>query len=218
MRGFGIATAVTLAAATLAAAPASAATIVIAPTSVSATTPVGMTVYTGQLNGTDSVLFRALGEAFLQFNSGRYEYGTNAAGVLTTGSTNTGYPNMVGDSFSYSAGGQTFTYGALLATLTTGGTSITRQVFVTNEKTGVGSSNPDSIFVYGGTLTDLFGPFTDGTGTLSLSVADTGYFDNAGSFSVTSVPEPAAWLMMIVGFGAIGAVARRRRGTERAFA
>lgn len=218
MRGFGIATAVTLAVATVAAVPASAATIVIAPTSVSATNPAGSIVYTGLVNGTDSVLFRALGEAFLQFNAGKYEYGTNAAGVLTTGSTNTGYANTPGGFEVYSAGGQTYTYGALLATLTQGGTSTTVQVFPTNGKTGVGSSNPDSIFVYGGTLTDLFGTVTTGAGTLSLSVADTGYFDNAGSFSVTSVPEPAAWLMMIVGFGAIGAVARRRRSTERAFA
>jgi len=27
------------------------------------------------------------------------------------------------------------------------------------------------------------------------------------------IPEPAAWSMMIVGFGAVGAILRRRRGS-----
>ncbi len=39
------------------------------------------------------------------------------------------------------------------------------------------------------------------------------YFDNNGSFSVTtSVPEPASWALMIVGFGLVGATMRRRQG------
>jgi len=29
---------------------------------------------------------------------------------------------------------------------------------------------------------------------------------------LTSVPEPATWAMMLVGFGALGAAARGRRG------
>ncbi len=41
---------------------------------------------------------------------------------------------------------------------------------------------------------------TYASGTITYSIAD-----------VTPVPEPATWTMMIVGFGAIGWVARRRR-------
>lgn len=34
---------------------------------------------------------------------------------------------------------------------------------------------------------------------------------NSGSVQVTDVPEPASWAMMLVGFGAIGAMVRRRK-------
>ena len=34
----------------------------------------------------------------------------------------------------------------------------------------------------------------------------------AGTTQATDVPEPATWAMMLVGFGALGAVLRRRRG------
>jgi hypothetical protein len=39
--------------------------------------------------------------------------------------------------------------------------------------------------------------------------------DNSGgvSLSVAAVPEPAAWMMMIVGIGAIGGLMRRKRTT-----
>lgn len=42
-----------------------------------------------------------------------------------------------------------------------------------------------------------------------------GWYDNISSkivsFSVTSVPEPASWGLMLIGFGGIGAVLRNRR-------
>ncbi len=85
----------------------------------------------------------------------------------------------------------------------------------------------------------LTGPFfVDGNG-LGFSTAtgsavnlfvttDTRYRLNAGGLSTgfvtasasaaTAVPEPAAWAMMIGGFGAIGVAARRRRRTTVAFA
>lgn len=36
-------------------------------------------------------------------------------------------------------------------------------------------------------------------------------FDYAGILKVSPIPEPATWAMMLVGFAAIGATARRRR-------
>lgn len=42
------------------------------------------------------------------------------------------------------------------------------------------------------------------------------YADNAGSFavSVSAVPEPATWAMMLIGFGGLGAALRRSRGRQ----
>jgi hypothetical protein len=38
------------------------------------------------------------------------------------------------------------------------------------------------------------------------------YYDSTGlSASITAVPEPATWAMMIIGFGAAGSMIRRRR-------
>jgi hypothetical protein len=53
-----------------------------------------------------------------------------------------------------------------------------------------------------------------GTGTLTLFYWDTFTGDNSHSVAVdlqTGVPEPAAWSLMIMGFGAAGAMLRRRR-------
>jgi hypothetical protein len=48
------------------------------------------------------------------------------------------------------------------------------------------------------------------TGTYTLGSAT-----GSGTFTITAVPEPATWALMIGGFGLIGAVARRRRGAMR---
>ena len=44
--------------------------------------------------------------------------------------------------------------------------------------------------------------------TFGAGGLDTGYLDNV---LIQSVPEPAAWALMIVGFGSAGAMLRRRR-------
>ena len=56
------------------------------------------------------------------------------------------------------------------------------------------------------------GTFTLGAGTHSI----TGVFDGFvgygdGDFQVSGVPEPAAWALMLVGFGALGTSLRARR-------
>jgi hypothetical protein len=52
------------------------------------------------------------------------------------------------------------------------------------------------------------------SGELTVGYWDSDYGDNSGtqSLSIFAVPEPAAWAMMLVGFGAAGATLRRRRG------
>lgn len=53
---------------------------------------------------------------------------------------------------------------------------------------------------------------TGTTALLELASNQTGYFGMAvDNFSISAVPEPATWGMMIAGFGAAGAAMRRRR-------
>ena len=59
------------------------------------------------------------------------------------------------------------------------------------------------------------------TDACSYSGGPSCFGDNGGAFTVTAagsapvggVPEPAAWALMLAGFGLTGVVARRRRGT-----
>lgn len=62
----------------------------------------------------------------------------------------------------------------------------------------------------------LFGADVGGDGTLvrGFYVADYGYAghggEGAGFVALTAVPEPAAWALMLAGFGVVGVAARRR--------
>lgn len=56
----------------------------------------------------------------------------------------------------------------------------------------------------------------DATGTADARTRPTHVsIDFLGDINAPGVPEPATWMMMILGFGAIGAEARRRRGRVR---
>jgi hypothetical protein len=58
-----------------------------------------------------------------------------------------------------------------------------------------------------------------GTGNLELFYWDSISGDNSGqiAFDISAVPEPATWLMMIAGFGLVGA-GMRRRATKVSYA
>lgn len=57
-----------------------------------------------------------------------------------------------------------------------------------------------------------------GTGNLELFYWDSNNFDNFGeiAFDITAVPEPGAWALMILGFGAAGVALRRQRKSRTA--
>lgn len=57
------------------------------------------------------------------------------------------------------------------------------------------------------------GVFTSTGGPLNLGYFDSNNGDNFGSitFSISAVPEPATWAMMILGMGAVGGAMRVRR-------
>ncbi len=62
----------------------------------------------------------------------------------------------------------------------------------------------------------VFWAFDFGTqGAQFVSLSDTQGFSNAVLFStgVPAVPEPSTWMMLLLGFGAVGAALRRNRKT-----
>jgi len=75
-----------------------------------------------------------------------------------------------------------------------------------NPTTGVfGSANPN---FDGGTI--LFGFYQEFGASALPGTTNEAVFDNL-SFTLTSVPEPATWAMLLVGFFGLGAMARTRR-------
>ena len=59
------------------------------------------------------------------------------------------------------------------------------------------------------------GPLGPGTYSVWLQETGTGSANYGFNFLVASVPEPASWAMMLVGFGALGAALRSRRRPSR---
>jgi hypothetical protein len=94
--------------------------------------------------------------------------------------------------------------------------------YQTNDRDGSGF-DPAGYFV-NSTFTKLSaalpkGGSNSGSFAFTASAGDTyGFYVNStdgqlgtGELSISAVPEPASWAMLIAGFGLVGAVARRRR-------
>ena len=81
-------------------------------------------------------------------------------------------------------------------------------------------NDPDFIGVtLTGTLTSSIGHFTNSPVVLSFTASQTGVnipsvaFSNSTTGVTPSVPEPSTWVMMALGFGALGYAGFRRRMT-----
>jgi hypothetical protein len=78
-----------------------------------------------------------------------------------------------------------------------------------------GITNPGLLFDVAGLEVNIFsnGPSAaapDGTYSLD-TFAEGGYLTSTGAFTLTAVPEPAAWSTMLIGASLAGAAMRRRR-------
>ena len=64
-----------------------------------------------------------------------------------------------------------------------------------------------------GSLLNLFNPGTTNTLRVAGTNGGNGVYGGTIAFSPGAVPEPAAWAMMIAGFGMVGGALRRRKVT-----
>jgi len=103
--------------------------------------------------------------------------------------------------------------GALSVTFSTIGFGATDIDFSSATLNGVTITlSPNGIFEFG----SLFGQSTSsGAQQLILSgtSAGAGSYTGTLSFVPALIPEPTAWALMIMGFGGVGALARRRRAS-----
>jgi hypothetical protein len=199
------------------AAHANSVSIVGSPLTVNADSSTGSSFkFDGTITPSTTMTFTVTGQAFLQASS---EYGTNAAGVITTAGKDAG--ESVGTATDVP--GTRIPYGALEIVINGFGPV----VFRATPANGLGSSNPTQTLTFTGALSKLFYNFTPVTNpTFTFVVADgaTTYFDNSGGFTITqgvdpaelpavvqSIPVPAAAWQSLIGLAGVGMIVARKR-------
>jgi len=147
-----------------------------------------------------------------------YFAGSNAAfenqiGLLVNGAST----GLIGLNNHTSAVGQSFDFGHVEA-----GDVLTFVDYVTGYATwysdpSLNGGNGNHIYSTTASAGSAFAGSPAGTYVgfedLIFPNSDFNYFDNAFVFSVTAVPEPSTWAMMILGFVGISAMTYRRRKT-----
>ncbi|MFS0737261.1 PEPxxWA-CTERM sorting domain-containing protein [Sphingomonas sp. 1P06PA] len=157
----------------------------------------------------------------------------------TIGANEFGTVNVPGDALVFHPGPEAFNSGTNLESVfvaylvqTSGLYSLSASAtLIDDTPTGVGitgfllpSGQTSSV-----SLTGPFGTSYSASGQLSLTAGDVvgfyidkqfSYYNDstAVNFSLTAVPEPATWALMIGGFGAVGGTMRRRRTAGMAIA
>jgi hypothetical protein len=178
------------------------------------------------VSGGATLTFSVTGSVVLNATSGHNSNDPDGIGAAPSSSWNSGYGSISG----ITAPNAGYLVGVFVAA---SGPSGSAPVSLNFTSSGIGTSfaslSPqlDQVFFIGDGLTG------DGTGTTQAFIAPSGtgalylgisdacrynggpscYGDNYGNFSVTatsSVPEPATWAMMLLGFGGLGFVGYRR--------
>lgn len=188
-------------------AAASAAVLAAAPATAAQTVNVNG-VANASLNGSNGVVVSlAAGTYTLTFTEDAFTAFTRFSGVsgcdAAGGSCVTGWENSV----RYTIGGTTYLFGDGAAS---------------------GGLGPVSGGGYYDTAAKSFANAGKYVGSFTVNAGETATFflyddvlgDNSGgvSLSISAVPEPATWAMLILGMGIVGGAMRRRRNTTVQFA
>ena len=138
--------------------------------------------YNGTLTQNDTITLYVSGQPCLQ-TSGT-QYCVNGAGVLRVPGSGGG--QIIGASSPFGGFGGTFTYGALMMTISGGPGSV--QVFPTNAGNGSGSSNPPALLTVNNvTLASLgYSAFSVVNPIITFTVGDTDWSDNGGQFNLSN--------------------------------
>ena len=123
----------------------------------------------------------------------------------------TGGPTSFSDTFTFTIAGSAGSLNSQVSTLLLNG----------SQNINFTSILLDSTYAFTKTSTDpnpetwaLVNPVLVGLGSHTITVAGNLLGPNgsySGTLNVAAVPEPATWAMMLLGFGAMGLVIRRRR-------
>jgi hypothetical protein len=172
--------------------------------------PVSFTVSSDYLPS-DVVSVTATGQANLATGSGYGPFLTNAAGIIQPplGPAYVAIGLHLGDFY---LGPDGFRYASVLI----GNSSLGyHELFPADASTGLGSGSPPSDISTTRTLNDLFGQGLAAGTVLELSIYDINTYDNAGSFVLSAVPEPAT-LLLWSSLGAVGLVIAWRKRNRAA--
>lgn len=123
---------------------------------------------------------------------------TSSGGSASSGSSSGGASSTGGDNTSTGSTGSTGSSGSTGSTSTSSGS------------TGSTSSTSSTSSGSSGDVSSTGGFSSTSTGSSTGGTTSTGGSGSSGGTTPGPVPEPGTWLMMIAGFGLIGAMLRRR--------
>ncbi len=144
------------------------------------------------------------------------DYGIDDPGVIETFYVNTSVPGILSDISAQYYDGTSHDINLAITDDSLGNTLLQVGDTFDSEYFATGTSDYSAFFTsptYTGNLADAF--YVDGNLYLQANAGQVETGIDGTTITVSSVPEPSSWTMLILGTGAIGAVLRRRRQGAR---